>query len=81
MRSGIADDFLRVPRQAIVEFVAAVTRSLPGRAALLLPSEAFREAEELLGVMRGGPRLEVVRERSFDNPLFWGAFQLIGRGG
>ena len=49
MRSGIADYSLRVPHQAIVEFVAAVTRSLPGRAVLLSPSEAFREAEELLG--------------------------------
>jgi len=49
LRSGIADDSLRVPHQAIVEFVAAVTRSLPGRAVLLSPSEAFREAEELLG--------------------------------
>ena len=49
LRIGIVDDSLRVPHQAIVEFVAAVTRSLPGRAALLSPSEAFREAEELLG--------------------------------
>ncbi len=49
LRSGITDDSLRVPHQAIVEFVAAATRSLPGRAALLSPSEAFREAEELLG--------------------------------
>ena len=49
LRSGIVDDSLRVPHQAIVEFVAAVTRSLPGRAVLLSPSEAFREAEELLG--------------------------------
>ena len=49
LRSGIVDDSLRVPHQAIVEFVAAVTRSLPARPALLPPSEAFREAEELLG--------------------------------
>ena len=49
LRIGIVDDSLRVPHQAIVEFVAAVTRSLPGREGLLSPSETFREAEELLG--------------------------------
>lgn len=49
LRRGIEDDSLRLPHQAIVEFVAAVTRvkasdGLP----LLLPEDARREAEEFL---------------------------------
>jgi predicted nucleic acid-binding protein len=48
LRDGIADDSLRVPHQAIVEFVAATTRLLPGGGCLLDPAEARREAEELL---------------------------------
>lgn len=47
LRRGIADDSVRVPHQAILEFVAAVTRPMRGRA-LLSPEEARREAEELL---------------------------------
>ncbi len=48
LRRGIADDTLRVPHQAIVEFVAAVTRPLLDGEPLLQPAEARREAEELL---------------------------------
>jgi predicted nucleic acid-binding protein len=48
LRQGIADDAIRIPHQAVVEFVAAVTRPL-GRGGPLLPAaEARREAEELL---------------------------------
>lgn len=49
LRAGIERDSLRVPHQAIVEFVQAVTRPI-GRsgAALLDRAEALREAEELL---------------------------------
>ena len=47
LREGIGTDEIRVPHQALVEFVAAVTRPLPGGP--LLPfEEALREAEELL---------------------------------
>jgi predicted nucleic acid-binding protein len=45
LRAGLRADTLRVPHQAIVEFVTAVSRP-PGR--LLSPEEARREAEELL---------------------------------
>lgn len=38
-----------MPHQAIVEFVAAVTRPLTGGGSLLTVEEARREAEELLG--------------------------------
>jgi predicted nucleic acid-binding protein len=48
LRRGIRDDTLRVPHQAIVELVAAVTRALPGAEPLLPAAEAWREAEELM---------------------------------
>jgi predicted nucleic acid-binding protein len=48
LRKGIAEDSIRLPHQALVEFVAAVTRPIRGAAPLLTPGEARREAEELL---------------------------------
>jgi predicted nucleic acid-binding protein len=48
LRSGIHEDSIRVPHQAIVEFVAAVTRPTRDGPSLLSPEEARREAEELL---------------------------------
>jgi len=49
LRDGIERDMLRVPHQAIVEFVQAVTRPIVrGGAGLLTRPEALREAEELL---------------------------------
>jgi predicted nucleic acid-binding protein len=48
LRSGIADGSVVVPHQAIVEFVAVVTRPLDGTEPLLDPADARREAEELL---------------------------------
>ena len=48
LRRGIAADSIRVPHQAIVEFVAAVTRPLGRGQPLLTPEEARREAEEFL---------------------------------
>jgi predicted nucleic acid-binding protein len=59
LRRGIADDSIRVPHQALIEFVAATTRPIsreprnprnpqdPGRS-LLTPADARREAEEML---------------------------------
>ena len=47
LRRGIAEGSLRVPHQAILEFVAAVTRSIRGHV-ILKPAEALREAEEFL---------------------------------
>jgi predicted nucleic acid-binding protein len=49
LREGITTRSLRVPHQAIVEFVAAVTRRPAGRDPLLEPHDARREAEEMLG--------------------------------
>jgi len=47
LRRGIVEDSVRVPHQAIVEFVAAVTR--PSRGHIILKqADALREAEEFL---------------------------------
>ena len=48
LRRGLADDTMRLPHQAIVEFVAAVSRPLGGEPPLLDAADARREAEELL---------------------------------
>ena len=47
LRRGIVDDSVRLPHQAIVEFIAAVTRPIRGHI-ILKQSDALREAEELL---------------------------------
>jgi predicted nucleic acid-binding protein len=47
LRNGIAADTIRVPHQAILEFVAATTRPVRGDSILKL-SHALREAEEFL---------------------------------
>ena len=47
LRRGIIDDSVRLPHQAIVEFVAAVTRPIGGQA-ILTQADALREAEEFL---------------------------------
>jgi predicted nucleic acid-binding protein len=47
LRDGLRGDSLRVPHQAVVEFVAAASRP-PAR--LLSLDEARREAEELLAI-------------------------------
>ena len=48
LRRGLVDGSIRLPHQAIVEFVAAATRSRGGKAPLMSQPAAFREAEELL---------------------------------
>lgn len=49
LREGLERDDLRVPHQAIVEFVQAVTRpARSGGPGILTRAEALREAEELL---------------------------------
>jgi predicted nucleic acid-binding protein len=48
LRRGLAEDSLRLPHQAIIEFVAAVTRPLDRGHPLLAPLDAFRQAEEML---------------------------------
>ncbi len=48
LRKGLLEDSVRLPHQAIVEFVAATTRPLGRGAPLLSPEEARLEAEDLL---------------------------------
>jgi predicted nucleic acid-binding protein len=47
LRRGIVEDSVRVPHQAIIEFVAAVTRPIRGHV-ILKQADALREAEEFL---------------------------------
>ena len=47
LRRGILEDSVRVPHQAIIEFVAATTRSFRGHT-ILKQGDALREAEEFL---------------------------------
>jgi len=48
LRAGIEDADVRLAHQAIIEFVAAVSRPIDGGAPLLASADARREAEELL---------------------------------
>ena len=48
LRDGIEAGTLRLPHQAVIEFMAVVTRPIAGGAPLLELSEAIREAEDLL---------------------------------
>jgi predicted nucleic acid-binding protein len=48
LRKGLTEDSVRVPHQALVEFVAAVTRARSDGVPLLTQAEAIRESEELL---------------------------------
>ena len=47
LRRGIAENSVRVPHQAIAEFVAATTRPIRGHV-ILKQTDALREAEEFL---------------------------------
>jgi predicted nucleic acid-binding protein len=47
LRRGIQEDSLRIPHQALMEFVAAVTRNIRGHV-ILKQADALREAEEML---------------------------------
>ncbi len=48
LRRGIAEGGLLVPHQAIIEFVAVVTRPLPSGASLLTVEEAHREVDDMM---------------------------------
>jgi predicted nucleic acid-binding protein len=48
LRKGTAKDELRIPHQALVEFVNAVTKARAGGRSLLPREEAWRQAEDLL---------------------------------
>jgi predicted nucleic acid-binding protein len=48
LRKGLAEDTARIPHQALLEFVAVVTRVRAGSRPLLAAEEARRETEELM---------------------------------
>jgi predicted nucleic acid-binding protein len=48
LRRGLREGSIRLPHQAILEFVAVATRSRGGKDPLMSLSAAYREAEELL---------------------------------
>jgi predicted nucleic acid-binding protein len=48
LRKGLIDDAVRIPHQALLEFVAAVARVRAGSKPLLAPDEARRETEEMM---------------------------------
>jgi predicted nucleic acid-binding protein len=48
LRKGLAEDAVRIPHQALLEFVVVVTRVRAGSRSLLAPDEARRETEELM---------------------------------
>lgn len=48
LRRGAGDGSVKIPHQAVVEFVSAATRTAGRRKPLLTPEEARREAEEML---------------------------------
>ena len=48
LRDGLKHDSVRIPHQALVEFMAAVTRVRLGHGFLLAPEDARRECEEFL---------------------------------
>jgi predicted nucleic acid-binding protein len=48
LREGLTSDSVRLPHQAMIEFMAAVTRGPPKHGPILRADDARREAEELL---------------------------------
>jgi predicted nucleic acid-binding protein len=48
LQRGIKDDSVRIPHQALIEFVSAVTRTRVGTDSLLSADEARHEVEELM---------------------------------
>ena len=48
LRRGLAEGAVRIPHQAVIEFVAAVTRSRPPNGPLLSTSDALHEAEQVI---------------------------------
>jgi predicted nucleic acid-binding protein len=85
---GLKKDTVRLAHQAIVEFVAAVTRASSARPPLLPESEARREAEELLAtfdvlypsdaVVRTALRGAAMYELSWFDAHMWAYAEVYG---
>lgn len=50
LRNGLAEERLRVPHQAVLEFFSVVTRQRGSEPPLLTREDAYRETEELLNL-------------------------------
>lgn len=48
LRQGLIQESLRIPHQALVEFVSVVTRVWPGGHTILPREEAWRQAEDFM---------------------------------
>ena len=48
LRQGLVDRSIVLPYQSLVEFVAATTRPISGKASLLTEEEAHREVDEMV---------------------------------
>ena len=90
LRAGIDQGSLRVPHQAIVEFVAAVARPRANGLPLLSPDDARREAEELLmqfdilypteGIVRTALRGAAAYRLSWFDAHLWAYAEYFGLG-
>lgn len=90
LRDGISRGDLRLPHQAVVEFVAVVTRRLRGEAPLLEPAEAMREAELLMsqfeilypsaGLLRTALRGAAMYQLSWFDAHLWAYAEHFGIG-
>ncbi len=88
LRQGLADGSLYVPHQSLIEFVAAVSRPISGRAPLLSVDDARREAEELLSefpviypnaqVFRSALRGQALYRLSWFDAHLWGYADYYG---
>lgn len=88
LREGVKTDSVRLPHQALVEFVAAVTRTTRSTGPLLPVAEARREAEELLSmfgvlypnesVVRTALRGAAMYELSWFDAHLWAYAEVFG---
>lgn len=88
LRRGVADGSLRVPHQAVVELVAALTRPTADGTSLLDRQEALWEAEETLaefellypneGVLRTALRGAALYQLSWYDAHLWAYAEVYG---
>jgi predicted nucleic acid-binding protein len=88
LRRGLTEDSVRIPHQAIMEFVSAATRPLGDIPSLLSVPDALREAEEMLtqfsvlypdeGVLRTALRGAVAYQLSWFDAHLWAYAEHFG---
>jgi predicted nucleic acid-binding protein len=88
LHDGIRDGTVHVPHQALLEFVAVVTRPMKGGTRLLSDAEAWREAEDLMtacpvlfpteAVVRNALRGAAVYQLSWFDAHLWAYAETFG---